>query len=63
VVGESGCGKTTTGRAVLRLIEATAGTVHFGGHDVRALGAGRSGGSGARCRSSSRTRSRRSTRA
>jgi oligopeptide/dipeptide ABC transporter ATP-binding protein len=40
VVGESGCGKTTTGRAVLRLIEATGGTVRFGGHDVRALAAG-----------------------
>ncbi|CAA9303054.1 MAG: Oligopeptide transport ATP-binding protein OppF [uncultured Gemmatimonadaceae bacterium] len=40
VVGESGCGKTTTGRAVLRLIEPTAGDVRFDGHDVRALGAG-----------------------
>ncbi len=40
VVGESGCGKTTTGRAVLRLIEPTSGEVRFGGHDVRALGAG-----------------------
>ena len=40
VVGESGCGKTTTGRAVLRLIEPTSGEVRFGEHDVRALGAG-----------------------
>ena len=40
VVGESGCGKTTTGRAVLRLIEPTAGDVRFDGRDVRALGAG-----------------------
>ena len=39
LVGESGCGKTTTGRAVLRLVEATAGTVHFEGVDVRALAA------------------------
>ncbi len=31
LVGESGCGKTTTGRAILRLIEPTAGTVRFGG--------------------------------
>ena len=38
LVGESGCGKTTTGRAVLRLIEATAGTITFDGADVRALG-------------------------
>ena len=37
LVGESGCGKTTTGRAVLRLIEPTAGSIHFDGVDVRAL--------------------------
>ena len=29
LVGESGCGKTTTGRAILRLIEPTAGTIRF----------------------------------
>ena len=39
VVGESGCGKTTTGRCILRLIEPTAGEVIFDGTDVRALGA------------------------
>ncbi|MDZ4745073.1 MAG: ABC transporter ATP-binding protein [bacterium] len=38
LVGESGCGKTTTGRAVLRLVEPTGGTVMFDGKDVRALG-------------------------
>lgn len=32
LVGESGCGKTTTGRAILRLLPITAGTVHFDGH-------------------------------
>jgi oligopeptide/dipeptide ABC transporter ATP-binding protein len=37
VVGESGCGKTTTGRAILRLIEPTAGDVLFEGRDVRAM--------------------------
>ncbi|WP_396203742.1 ABC transporter ATP-binding protein [Gemmatimonas sp.] len=37
LVGESGCGKTTTGRALLRLIEPTAGSVHFGGTDVLQL--------------------------
>ena len=37
LVGESGCGKTTTGRAVLRLIEPTAGEITFDGTDVRAL--------------------------
>lgn len=34
VVGESGCGKTTMGRAVLRLIRAAGGEVRFGGTDV-----------------------------
>ncbi len=38
VVGESGCGKTTTGRAVLRLIEPTSGEISFEGKDVRAMG-------------------------
>jgi oligopeptide/dipeptide ABC transporter ATP-binding protein len=37
LVGESGCGKTTVGRSILRLIEPTAGDVHFDGLDVRAL--------------------------
>jgi oligopeptide transport system ATP-binding protein len=37
VVGESGCGKSTTGRCVLRLIEPTAGTIWFEGKDVVAL--------------------------
>ena len=37
VVGESGCGKTTAGRAILRLIEPTSGEVYFEGKDVRAL--------------------------
>jgi oligopeptide/dipeptide ABC transporter ATP-binding protein len=34
LVGESGCGKTTTGRAILRLIEPTSGTISFEGQDV-----------------------------
>ena len=37
VVGESGCGKTTAGRSILRLIEPTAGEILFEGKDVRAL--------------------------
>ena len=37
LVGESGCGKTTTGRAILRLVEPTHGSVHFDGTDIRAL--------------------------
>jgi oligopeptide transport system ATP-binding protein len=38
LVGESGCGKSTTGRCILRLIEPTAGEVWFEGRDVTALG-------------------------
>ncbi len=34
LVGESGCGKTTVGRTLLRLIPATSGQVTFDGHDV-----------------------------
>jgi oligopeptide/dipeptide ABC transporter ATP-binding protein len=37
LVGESGCGKTTVGRAMLRLVEPTAGSVQFDGTDVLAL--------------------------
>ena len=36
LVGESGCGKTTTGRLVLRLVDATSGSVRFDGSDVLA---------------------------
>jgi oligopeptide transport system ATP-binding protein len=38
LVGESGCGKSTVGRCLLRLIEPTRGEVSFEGRDVRALG-------------------------
>ena len=38
LVGESGCGKTTTGRLVLRLIEPTGGAVSFKGADVLGQG-------------------------
>jgi len=37
LVGESGCGKTTTGRAILRLVEPDSGEVMFDGHNVLAL--------------------------
>ena len=37
LVGESGCGKSTTGRTILRLIEKTDGQVLFNGKDVYGL--------------------------
>lgn len=37
LVGESGCGKSTTGRVLMRLLEPTAGTVEFDGKDLTKL--------------------------
>jgi len=39
LVGESGCGKTTTGRLIARLLEPSAGTIEFDGRDIAHLGA------------------------
>ena len=39
-VGESGCGKTTAGRAVLRLIEPDSGEIEFDGEDLLKLDSG-----------------------
>jgi oligopeptide transport system ATP-binding protein len=38
LVGESGCGKTTVGRVLLRLIEPTSGTIRFDGTDITRIG-------------------------
>ena len=38
VVGESGCGKSTTGRMLVRLLEPTDGTIEFDGRDITHLG-------------------------
>jgi peptide/nickel transport system ATP-binding protein len=40
LVGESGCGKTTTGRAIIRLVDPTAGDVIYDGVNVNSLGGG-----------------------
>ena len=37
LVGESGCGKTTTGRCILRLIEPTGGSITFDGQEITRL--------------------------
>jgi peptide/nickel transport system ATP-binding protein/oligopeptide transport system ATP-binding protein len=41
LVGESGCGKTTTGRLLTRLVEPTGGRIMFDGHDITHLSMGK----------------------
>ena len=62
LVGESGCGKTTVGRTLLRLMEPTGGKIVFDGDDITHSRATTSSATGAGCRSCSRTRMPRSTR-
>ena len=40
LVGESGCGKSTVGRTLLKLLEPTDGTIRVGGEDITDLDAG-----------------------
>lgn len=39
LVGESGCGKSTTGRAITRLYKPTSGSIHYGGQDLATISA------------------------
>ncbi len=55
LVGESGCGKSTTGRVLVRLYEPSGGEVLFGGKNIHEAKATRARCSTARCRWSSRT--------
>ena len=63
LVGESGCGKTTTGRLMLNLVPATSGSVTYGGKDItKDQAVRRCGRYAAICRSSSKIRLRPLTR-
>ena len=62
LVGESGCGKTTTAQTVMRLIDPVSGTIRFKGQDITGAESPRSSGRcDAACRSSTRIPTSRST--
>lgn len=50
VVGESGCGKSTTGRTLLKLTEPTSGKIIFDGEDITNYSRARMRPCGRRCR-------------
>ena len=50
IVGESGCGKSTTARLILRLLDPTSGTIRFDGQDITSCRSAISARCGARCR-------------
>ena len=62
LVGESGSGKSTTGYAILQLTRPTSGSIRFEGRELVGLSRASFARSAGGCRSSSRTRTRRSTR-
>jgi ABC-type oligopeptide transport system ATPase subunit len=57
LVGESGCGKSTAGKTIMRLYEPTSGTISLKGRTSLTCADARCAPSGANCRSSSRIRS------
>jgi peptide/nickel transport system ATP-binding protein len=61
LVGESGCGKTTTGRIMVGLLNQSEGNVLYRGRPVEGLQGKDRAEYARRCRSSTRTRSPRST--